>query len=118
MRISSLALVGLLAYVAAAAAQQAQQAQQAQPPAAHPSLSAAERAKLVDTHLQAWEVRMKEISSLQMDGIERTDKDNQLKYVSKWRGTAKYSKPNMASLALQRDDKPEIFEKWVCTGAA
>ena len=115
MRNSSLALVGFLACVAAAAAQQAQQAQ---PPATQPALSAAERAKLVDTHLQAWEVRMKEISSLQMDGIERTDKDNQLKYVSKWRGTAKYSKPNMASLVLQRDDKPELFEKWVCTGAA
>lgn len=115
MRKTCLALLGLAACVAAAFAQQAQQAQ---PQAAAPVVSAAERAKLLDTHLQAWETRMKDISSLEMSGIERTDKDNQLKYVSKWVGVARYTKPNLASLTLQREDKKEIFERWVCTGAA
>src|SRR5262249_13785938 len=109
-----LALVGLLACVPIADAQQPQ----AQPATAQTPVSAAEREKQLDTHLQAWEGRMKDISSLEMNPIQRTDKDNQLKYVSKWKGNAKYSKPNLASLTLQREDKPEIFERWVCTGAA
>ena len=111
MRKSCLALMGLLVCVAVAAAQQPQ----AQPATAQPAVA---DSKLLDMHLQAWEARMKDISSLEMKGIERTDKDNQLKYVNKWRGEAKYLKPNLASLTLVREDKKEIFERWVWTGAA
>src|SRR5207237_7261174 len=41
-----------------------------------------------------------------------------LKYVSKWIGRAQYQKPNMALLELRREDKREIWEKWVCSGSA
>jgi TIGR03009 family protein len=105
------ALLGLLVCVAVAVAQQPA----AQPQAPRP---AADRAKLLDQHLQAWEDAMKKVATLQMDGISRTDKDNQLKYVSKMVGAAKYMKPNLAMLMLVREDKREIFEKWICTDAA
>jgi TIGR03009 family protein len=106
-----LVMTGLLACIAAAVAQQpAAQIQPAQP------ASAVDRAKLLDQHLAAWESRMKDVSSLEMIGIERVDKDHQFKYVDQWKGFAKYSKPNLATLVLQRKDKPEIFEKWICSG--
>jgi TIGR03009 family protein len=111
MRKSILALMGMLVCVCFAAAQQPQ----AQPATPQPAVV---DTKKLDTHLHAWEARMKDISSLDMNPIERIDKDNQLKYVSKWKGDAKYMKPNMASLTLRREDKNEIFERWVCTGNA
>src|SRR5262249_32368874 len=64
------------------------------------------------------EARMKEISSLEMNPIERIDKDVTFKMVNQWQGAAKYSKPNLASLWLKRKDKQEVWEKWVCSGAA
>jgi TIGR03009 family protein len=112
MRKLFLALMGPLACVAVTGAQQPV----TQPATTQPA-AVVDKAK-IDLHLANWESRMKEISSLEMKGIERTDKDNQLKYVSKWIGTALYSKPNMAVLTLVREDKREIFEKWVCSGAA
>jgi TIGR03009 family protein len=113
MRSFCLALIGFFACVATAVAQQSP-AQPANPAA----VSAADRAKLLDAHLLAWQDQMQKITTLQMEGIERIDKDNQLKYVSKWIGVAKYRKPNLAVLTLVREDKREIFEKWICTGAA
>src|SRR5438552_333604 len=112
MRNLGLALTGLLTCVTAAAAQQQQ------PPAPATQAPAADRARLLDKHLQGWEEQMKKISTLHMPGIKRVDKDNQLKYVSTWIGEAKYNKPNLAMLYLVREDKREIWERWVCSGAA
>jgi TIGR03009 family protein len=113
MRTLCLTLTGSLLCVVAAVAQQPA----AQPQAPRPA-AAVDRAKLLEQHLQAWEDAMKKITTLQMDDISRTDKDNQLKYVSKMRGAAQYMKPDLAMLMLRREDKPEIFERWICTGAA
>jgi TIGR03009 family protein len=113
MRIFCLILTGLLACVAVAVAQQpAAQLQPAQPAVA------VDRAKLLDQHLAGWESHMKDVSSLEMSGIERVDKDHQFKYVDKWIGIAKYSKPNLATLLLVRTDKKEIYEKWICSGTS
>src|SRR5262245_38099413 len=112
MRNLCLALTVLLTCVASAAAQQQQ------PGAPATQAPAADRARLLDMHLQGWEDQMKKISTLHMPGIKRVDKDNQLKFVSNWIGEAKYNKPNQAILALIREDKREIWEKWVCSGAA
>jgi TIGR03009 family protein len=113
MRILCLILTGFLSIIAVSVAQQpAAQIQPAQPAAP------AGPAKTIDQHLAAWETRMKEVSSLKMEAIERIDKDVTFKVVNQWIGEAKYSKPNLASLWLVRKDKREIFEKWICSGAA
>src|SRR5947208_2803608 len=103
MRSFCLVWIGLLSCVAAVVAQQpAAQLQPAQ------TASAVDRTKLLDQHLAGWEARMKDVSSLEMNGIERKDQDKTFKYVDNWVGVAKYTKPNLASLMLVRKDKPEI----------
>jgi TIGR03009 family protein len=113
MRIFCLVLTGFLSCVAVSLAQQpAAQLQPAQP------LAPAGQVKSIDQHLATWETRMKEISSLEMNPIERVDKDVTFKMVNQWQGAAMYSKPNLASLWLKRKDKQELWEKWICSGAA
>jgi TIGR03009 family protein len=113
MRILSLVLTGLLVFTAISLAQQSgAQLQPAQP------LAPAGQGKTLDEHLAAWEARMKEVSSLQMSEIERIDKDVTFKVVNQWKGTALYSKPNLALLDLRQKDKQDRFERWVCSGAA
>ena len=113
MRISCLVLTGFLSITAVSVSQQpGAQIQPAQP------VAPAGPAKSIDQHLAAWEARMKEISSLEMNSIERIDKDVTFKVVNQWVGVAKYSKPNLATLTLVRKDKREVFEKWICSGAA
>jgi TIGR03009 family protein len=113
MRIFRLVLAGFLSCVAVSLAQQpAAQLQPAQP------VAPAGPAKSIDQHLATWETRMKEVSSLEMNGIERIDKDVTFKMQNQWIGVAKYSKPNLATLALVRKDKREVYEKWICSGNA
>jgi TIGR03009 family protein len=113
MRILSLVLTGLLAFTTVSFGQQSgAQLQPAQP------LAQAAQSKSLDEHLAGWEARMKEVSSLQMSDIERIDNDVTLKVVNRWKGTALYSKPNLALLDLRRKDKQELFERWVCSGTA
>jgi TIGR03009 family protein len=115
MRISVLALLGMLTCVALATSQQQQQ-QQAQPATTQPP--AVDTTKMLDAHLLRWEDEMKKVQCLFMEGISRTDVNNTLKYKDVLVGTAKYRKPNLAWLGLVRTDKKDVYEKWVCTGTA
>jgi TIGR03009 family protein len=113
MRIFCLALMGLLTAVAAASAQQQPAPTQNTPPP-----PAVDAAKLLDAHLLRWEDEMKKVQTLKLEGIKRIDVNNTLKYKDELIGEALYRKPNLALLYLRRTDKKDIFERWICTGAA
>ncbi|HZT80579.1 MAG TPA: hypothetical protein VFA26_10165 [Gemmataceae bacterium] len=106
MRHAWLALAGLLLAAAAPA-------QQAAPPAAPPATS-------LDTHLKNWEREMKNLNSLVLGDekapLTRTEKNKTFQYVDTFVGQARFLKPGYAILEMRKKDKPEVFEKFVCTG--
>ena len=110
MRYSWLALGGLLALGAAPAPGQQPQPQQ-QP--ASPLLNPNDR---LDALLMQWEAKMKAVTSLSAR-VVRQDEDKTFRTRRIFEGVAKYKKPNLALLHLRMKDRPEIFEKLVCTDA-
>lgn len=115
MRFPCLALTGLALWTATAAAQQQQKpAQQPQqPPAQQPAAAPAD--PKLDGYLQRWEQEMKNISTLAIE-CSRIDNNKTFQYTDKFVGSAKYMKPNLAVLEMRKADKPEVFEKFICTG--
>jgi TIGR03009 family protein len=108
MRFSWLALSGLV-LVPPLLAQQPPQAAQ-NPPAAQPNDAAQ-----LDTLLQRWEQEMKRIETLSAE-LNRTTVDKVYQGTEVFSGTAKYMKPNLAILEMKKKDKPEVYEKFMCSG--
>src|SRR5262245_29985037 len=83
--------------------------------------SAPKAADKLDTYLQNWEKKMREVKSLSA-ALERTDKDQVLNRTTKFTGWAAYTKSgekdplNLAVLELKPAGKNDISEKLVCTG--
>ncbi|OAI40680.1 hypothetical protein AYO40_04520 [Planctomycetaceae bacterium SCGC AG-212-D15] len=69
----------------------------------------------LDTYLNQWEQKMKAVESL-VGPCARTEKDKAFGSTKVYEGTARFLKPNMAILELRNKEKPELFEKYVCTG--
>lgn len=86
---------------------------QQQPPAA--AAPAIDPRNPLDAHLLRWEEEMKKIESLAAQ-CTRTTIDKTFNNTDIYEGTAKFLKPNMAMLELQKKGKAEVFEKYVATG--
>jgi TIGR03009 family protein len=143
MRYSWLALAGLLAWNATAHAQQPTQTQPVQIPAAQPpgqgqpiqgAPGQAQPAfppgqppappatppldpdhNPLDRFLLRWEQEMKNVETL-VAQLSRVEENKTFQTVDVFVGTARYMKPNLASLEMQKKDKPDQFEKFVCNG--
>lgn len=69
----------------------------------------------LDQLLAAWEQRMKSIESLVVE-CSRAEFDKTYNSTELFVGTARYLKPNLARLDLQKKSDPNYFEKYVCNG--
>src|SRR5437868_3840890 len=90
-----------------------QPAQQQQYPAQTPVLDP--QNNRLDAVLIEWEGKMKVIENLQAR-ITRQQDDKAFRTRTVFEGVAKYKKPNLAILDLRMQNRPEIIEKFVCTG--
>ena len=104
MRYFGLTVAGALLAGTPASAQQA--------PAAGGPPPAASR---LDVLLAQWERAMTGIQSIEAQ-CTRTSIDKTFNVVEVYEGVARYMKPNLAMLHMVKKGKPEIFEKYVCTG--
>src|SRR5947209_2551335 len=107
MRYLYLALCGLFTMGGFAPAQQPTQT-----PAA-PALDPANNR--LDTLLLQWESKMKSIETLSAR-LVRVQEEKVFGSRETFEGQAKYMKPNLAILDLHRQDKPNVTEKYICTG--
>jgi TIGR03009 family protein len=128
MRTHCLALAGTLLVGAAALAQQSPAtgaAPPATPPASQPATSpataqpptmpAAGAASRLDYLLQRWEKEMTAVRSL-VARCTRTEVNNVNMSTDVFDGTARYLRPNLAVLDMTKRGKPEVYEKYICTG--
>jgi TIGR03009 family protein len=69
----------------------------------------------LDAHLQKWEKEMQAVQSIRATCV-RTTLDKTFQVADVFEGTAKYMKPNLALLEMQGRTKPQVFEKYICTG--
>jgi TIGR03009 family protein len=87
----------------------------ATPPAAAAPAAPAPNAARLDALLQKWEQEMKNVQVLAAD-LNRTTLDKVRGDASTYSGSAKYMKPNLASLQMQKKDNADAFEKYLCSG--
>lgn len=119
MRSSPLALAGLL--LTSALYAQTPPAVPTTPPVATPGVPAAPAPAAqpnparLDALLQKWEQEMKNVQVLSAE-MTRTTLDKTYGKAVSLSGTAKYMKPNLAALDMQKKDDPLVFEKYLCTG--
>jgi TIGR03009 family protein len=69
----------------------------------------------LDAILVNWEKAMKGVTNLTAD-LTRTTLDKTFQTSEVFQGKAKYLKPNLALLYMQKKNKPEVYEKFLCTG--
>ncbi len=108
MRFPWLALAGMLLLSQALSAQQPPQPQA---PAA-PTLDPRNR---LDFLLMQWEQRMKGLETLAAK-CTRTTRDKTYQTTEVFEGLAKYLRPNFALLDMKKQNKPDVYEKYICTG--
>lgn len=102
-----MSLVGVLLTSASLQAQQPAVAPPAQP-VIDPRIP-------LDAHLLRWEQEMKKVETLAAQ-CTRTKVDKTFGNTDVYEGTARFLKPNMAMLEMQKKGKPDVFEKYICTG--
>src|SRR5262249_3594415 len=85
----------------------AQQAQPGAPPAANPGR--------LDALLVAWEQKMQSVQSLSAE-CTRTTVDKTYKSTDVFEGKALYVNPDRASLYMVKKNKPDVYERFLCTG--
>src|SRR5947209_10569309 len=113
MRPCGLVLTALLLAVLPVGAQQT---------APTPPAAPAQAQQGLDRYLQRWELEMQKIQTLSAV-LTRVDRDFSFDTTQKFTGTAQYMKAgtgasalNLASLELRYEGKPDIAEKFICTG--
>ncbi len=70
----------------------------------------------LDSYLVQWEEKMKSVTSLAADIVQEKD-DQVFRTRDVYVGKAKYLKPNLAMLYLQKKSRPDVFQKYICTGS-
>jgi TIGR03009 family protein len=93
---------------------QAQQPPQPFPSAQNPNGAAAP--SRLDELLARWEKEMQSVTTLTAE-ITRTMKDKVWQSDEVFVGKAKYMKPNLAIMELQKKNNGGVFEKYLCTGS-
>jgi len=106
MRYLGLALTGVLL---AGAVGQGQQPVQQPPAGQNPAPNR------LDALLLQWEQSMRNVQMLVAD-VTRTTVDKVFSSTDVMEGTARYMKPNLAALHLVKKNRPEVFERFVCSG--
>src|SRR6266852_881386 len=107
MRNSCLALLGVLLLCTALRGQQ--------PTVASPPAAPLDPNNRLDALLMQWEAKMKSVQTLKAT-VRRERVDQVFKTRDTFAGEAKYMKPNLAMLDLRRQDRQDIWEKYICTG--
>jgi TIGR03009 family protein len=107
MRFPWLALAGLLVVTPALPAQQ--------PPQPQPPAATLDPRNRLDALLMQWEQKMKGLETLAA-ACTRTTKDKTYQTQEVFEGIAKYMKPNLALLDMKKQNKPDVYEKYICTG--
>jgi TIGR03009 family protein len=71
----------------------------------------------LDGILERWEQEMRSIQTISAKCV-RTSLDNTavMNRQETFEGTAKYMKPNLAMLEMRLRGRPDVFEKFICTG--
>jgi TIGR03009 family protein len=69
----------------------------------------------LDALLIRWEQEMRSVNSV-VAQCTRTSLDKAFQMTEVFEGTAKYMKPNLAMLEMQKRGKADAFEKYICTG--
>jgi TIGR03009 family protein len=69
----------------------------------------------LDNLLLSWEQAMAGVQTIAAR-CTRTTLDKTFQMTEVFEGSAKYMKPNLAILEMQKKDKPEVFEKYICSG--
>ena len=113
MRYSWLTVAGLLLAGAATHAQTPSTTGTGTTPPAVPALDPAHNR--LDALLLRWEREMGNIKTLETQCI-RTTKDKTFGDTDVFEGFAKYLKPSMALLKLDKKGKPGVFEEYICNG--
>lgn len=103
MRATVLALTWALIVAASAAGQQ--------PPGPGPD----PRRNELDALLLQWENAMRSVQTISAE-CTRTSVDKTFQNTEVFTGTAKYLKPNLAMLEMQKQGNPQAFEKYIVTG--
>ena len=86
-------------------------------PAAPPAKDAAPATPTkLDNYLARWEKEMQSIQTLTAE-ITRSSKDKVWQTDETFVGKAKYQKPNLAVMELQKKGNPQVYEKYLCTGS-
>lgn len=108
MRVFRSTIVGIMLAGSSLVAQQPAPAPV--PPAPNPG------ANRLDVLLTQWEQKMKGIESL-VAVLKRTDFDPVAKTRDEWSGQLKFMRPNRAELFMKKTTNPQIYERFLCTGA-
>ena len=88
----------------------AQQATTNTPPALDPANNR------LDAVLMQWQQKMQNVQTLLVPQLGRSDVDKTFRVTTNWQGTAKYMKPGLALLEMYQRDRPQVYEKYICTG--
>jgi TIGR03009 family protein len=86
----------------------------AQQPPQPPRVDPATQQKL-DMLLNRWEQEMKAVESL-VAQCNRTTVNKTFQATETYSGTASFLKPNMAMLDMKKQNRPDVYEKFICTG--
>jgi TIGR03009 family protein len=69
----------------------------------------------LDVLLQSWADRMQSVQVIEAQ-CTRTTLDKTYQNSDVFEGTAKYMKPNLALLDMKKKNRPEVYERYLCTG--
>jgi TIGR03009 family protein len=69
----------------------------------------------LDALLIRWEQEMRGVNSIVAQCV-RTSLDKTFQMTEVFDGTARYMKPSLAMLEMQKRGKSDVFEKYICTG--
>jgi TIGR03009 family protein len=69
----------------------------------------------LDSLLLRWEQQMSSVKTI-LAQCTRTSLDKTFQESEVFEGVAKYMKPNLAMLEMAKKGKPQVFEKYICTG--
>lgn len=70
----------------------------------------------LDDVLLHWENAMKGVNSLTAE-LTRTTLQKTFQATEVFEGIAKYRSPNLALLYMRKKNRPEVYEKYICTGS-
>jgi TIGR03009 family protein len=81
-----------------------------------PGLRAQQAARTrLDVLLDNWEAKMRSVDFLKAE-CTRTTIDKTYQTTEVFEGLAKYMKPNRALLDMHKKSRPEVYERYLCTG--